>query len=290
MSTDPSAWKSSITVPSWTLGEVGRRTPLEIYFAQLWRRRHFIIAESRAKVAGDSRRNLLGYGWLVLNPLLNALGFFFVFGYILNTSQGIDNFVGYLLIGVFFFQFTIRSLTGGAQAIRSGQQMIRAFAFPRAALPVSVIVREVLNFVPTVLVMALVIMVFPPAENFTWRVILIIPCFFLQGLFAQGCAFIAARLCHQIPDLVNVIQVGARFWLYISGVFFSVDRFVDQPEFAAVMKINPMYSYLQIVRNSLLYGVDSPVWMWLLAIGWAISFLVIGFLYFYWGEERYGRA
>ncbi|GAA4283367.1 ABC transporter permease [Brevibacterium daeguense] len=287
---DPAQLKTSITVPSWTLGDVGRRTPPDIYFEQLWKRRHFILAESRAKVAGTTRRNLLGYAWLVLNPLLNGLGYYFIFGYLLNTSRGIENFVGYLLIGVFFFQFTMRSVTGGAQSIRSGQSMIKAFSFPRAALPISVVVREVMNFLPTFVVMVVVILLFPPMENITWRVLLIVPCFALQVLFAQGCAFIVARLCHMVPDFVNIIQVGARFWLYASGVFFSIDRFVEQPVLTAIMKINPMYSYLQIVRNSLLYGVDSPIWMWLLGTGWAISFLIFGFLFFYRGEETYGRA
>jgi teichoic acid transport system permease protein len=287
---DPTQLKTAITIPSWTLGDVGRRTPPDIYFEQLWRRRHFILAESRAKVAGKSSRNLLGYAWLVLNPLLNGLGFYFIFGFILNTSRGIENFVGFLLIGVFFFQFTIRTVTGGAQSIRNGQSMIRAFAFPRAALPISVVVREVMNFLPTFVVMVIIILLFPPGENLTWRVLLIVPCFLLQVIFVQGCAFIVARLCHMVPDLVNIIQVGSRFWLYASGVFFSIDRFVDHPVLTAIMKINPMYSYLQIVRNSLLYGTDSPIWMWLLGAGWAISFLIFGFLFFYRGEETYGRA
>lgn len=283
-------WRSPITVPSWTLSEVGKRAPLGTYLGQLWQRRHFILAESRAKVAGGARRNLLGSVWLVLSPLLNGLAFFFIFGFVLNTSRGIENFIGYLVIGVFFFQFTMRSVTQGAKAIQAGQSMIRAFSFPRASMPISVVVRETMNFVPTFVVMLVIILAFPPAENITWRVVLIVPCFIMQICFAQGCAFIVARLCHEIPDFINVIQVTARFWLYASGVFFSIERFVDKPVLAAIMKINPMYSYLQVVRNSLLYGVDSPVWMWMLVFGWGIACLLLGFLYFYFGEEKYGRV
>lgn len=283
-------WRSPITVPSWTLSDVGKRTPLDIYFDQLWQRRHFIIAESRAKVSGGARRNVLGNTWLLLSPLLNGLGYFLIFGYVLKTDRGIENFVGYLVIGVFFFQFTMRSVTTGAQSIRNGQAMIRAFTFPRASLPIAVVVREVMNFVPSFVVMLIIILVLPDKENITWRVVLIVPCFIMQVCFSQGCAFIVARLCHEVPDLNNVIQVAARFWLYASGVFFSIDRFVETSALAAFMKINPMYSYLQVVRNSLLYGVGSPPWMWMLVVGWGIAFLIFGFLYFYWGEEKYGRA
>lgn len=286
----PDQLRNTVSVPSWALGKVGRRLPLDKYVEQLWRRRHFIMAESRSKIAGTASRNLLGYGWLVLSPLLNGLGFFIIFGVILQTSRGIENFVGFLVIGVFFFQLTMRCVTGGTQAIRSGKSMIRAFAFPRAALPITVVVREVMNFVPTFAVLVIVLFALPPVENITWRVVLVIPAFVCQVLFAQGCAFLLARLGHMLPDISNLVSVLSRFWLYASGVFFSIDRFVDHPTIQLVMKINPMFSYLQIYRNSILYGTDSPVWMWLLAVGWAFAFLIFGFLFFYRGEETYGRA
>ena len=287
---DPTSEKAPVVVASWALGKVGRRPPLDTYLRQLWRRRFYIREEARSKVAGNANRNLLGYGWLVLNPLFMGLGFYVIFGLILNTSRGIDNFVGYLMIGVFFFQLSMRCVTGGTQAIRSGQSMIRAFAFPRAALPITVVVREVMNFMPTFIVLAVILAILPPAENLTWRVVLVVPAFICQTLFALGCAFFLARLGHILPDISNVVNVFARFWLYASGVFFSIDRFVDQPALQVVMKANPMYGYLQIYRNSILYGIDSPLWMWMLAVGWALVFVIFGFLFFYRGEESYGKA
>src|SRR5699024_3685478 len=194
-----------------------------------------ILAESRSKIAGTASRNMLGHGWLVLNPLLNGLGFFVIFGMILQTSRGIENFVGFLMIGVFFFQLTMRCVTGGVQAIRSGQSMIRAFAFPRAALPITVVVREVLNFAPTFVVLAIVLAALPPTENLTWRVVLVLPAFVCQVLFSMGCAFVLARLGHILPDISNLVSVLARFWFYASGVFFSIDRFVELPAIQLVM-------------------------------------------------------
>lgn len=286
----PDQLRKAVSIPSWALGPVGRRMPLGTYVEQLWRRRYFILAESRSKITGPAGRNLLGYGWLVLNPLLNGLGFYIIFGVILDTSRGIENFVGYLVIGVFFFQFTMRCVTGGTQAIRNGKSMIRAFAFPRAALPITVIVREVLNFIPTFVVLVILIAVVPPVENLTWRVALVVPAFVCQVLFAMGCAFFLARLGHVLPDISNLVSVFSRFWLYASGVFFSIDRFVDQPWLQTLMKLNPMYAFLQIYRDSILYGVTSPLPLWLLAVGWSFTLLIFGFLYFYWGEESYGRA
>ncbi|SMX81657.1 teichoic acid transport system permease protein [Brevibacterium aurantiacum] len=288
--TNPLGLSTIQSVASEGLVPVGKRTSLRGYVSSLWERRHFIIAESRAKMSGSTRKNLLGYGWMFLNPLLSVLAFWFIFGYILNSSRGIDNFIGYLVIGVFFFQYTGKSMTGGTGSIRAGASMIRGFQFPRAALPISTVVRNFLDFLPSVAVMVVLIVAIPPSEVITWRVVLVIPVIILQTIFNVGLACFLARIGHKIPDLVNLMSILSRFWLYGSGVFFSIeDRLAAHPTLLAVMQFNPIHSYLTLVRNSLLYGVDSPLWMWIMGTVWAFGMLIVGFLFFWRGEESYGR-
>lgn len=277
-----------IEVPAWSLGQVNARVPFSAYFAQLWRRRHFIIAESRAKVVGGAQRNYLGIAWIVLQPILSASAFFVIFGLVLRTSRGIDNFLGYLLIGVFFFGFTTRVMNSCAGSIRGYNSMIKAFTFPRASIPISVAVRELMNFVPSVIAMLIMVLILPPTEVLSWRILYIVPGFMLQLMFSIGIGFFVARLCHIVPDLTHLISILMRFWLYTSGVFFSIDRYVTNPVMSSIMKANPMYGYLTIVRNSLLYGVETPLWMWMNCLGWALFVLVFGFLFFYQGERSYG--
>ena len=278
-----------VVVPGWKLSPVGGRPSLDTYIFQLWSRRHFILEESRAKVLGSTRGTFLGYAWLIIEPLLNALAFFVIFGVILGTSHGIKNFVGFLLIGVFFFRFTSGCMTQGAGSLRASEPMIRGFVFPRVAIPISAIIRQLLNFVPAVLAMFLLVIIFPPFENVTWRIVLIIPCFAFQVLFSSGIAFVAARICHMVPDLIHLFSLISRFWLYASGVFFSLDGFITHEILGAVTKANPMYSYLTIVRDSFLYGQMSPAWMWVTAAAWGIGMFVLGFIFFYLGEESYGQ-
>ncbi|WP_432790811.1 ABC transporter permease [Brevibacterium sp. K11IcPPYGO002] len=281
------------TIPSVSsegLVPVGRRTSLRSYLASLWNRRHFIIAESRAKMSSSTRKNLLGYGWLFLNPLMLVLAFWFIFGFILQTSRGVPNFIGFLVVGVFFFGFTSKCMTGGTASIRSGASMIKGFQFPRAALPISTVVRNFLDFMPTLLVMVIVLAIVPPLEAITWRAVLVIPVIILQTLFNVGLACFLARLGHKFPDLTNLMSILSRFWFYGSGVFFSIeDRLGKHPALLEAMQYNPMHAYLSLVRNSLLYGVESDPKMWIIGTLWAFGLLVIGFLFFWRGEEDYGR-
>ncbi|MCU4298291.1 ABC transporter permease [Brevibacterium permense] len=287
---NPLGLSSIPSVSSEGLVPVGRRTSLSSYLAALWNRRHFIIAESRAKMSSSTRKNILGYGWLFLNPLLSVLAFWFIFGFILQTSRGVPNFLGFLVVGVFFFGYTGKCMTGGTGAIRSGASMIKGFQFPRAALPISTVVRNFLDFMPTLLVMVIVLAVVPPLEVITWRVILVIPVIVLQTIFNVGLACFLARLGHKVPDLTNFMSIVSRFWLYGSGVFFSIeDRLGNHPALLEAMQYNPMHAYLTLVRNSLLYGVDSDPKMWIVGTVWAFGLLIVGFLFFWRGEENYGR-
>ena len=271
------------------LTRVGARPPLGKYLAQLWNRRYFLWADARAKVTSGTRETLLGTAWLVLKPILDGLTYFLIFGLLLKSSRGIENFLGYLIIGVFLFSFTTRCVTGGARSITSGRNLIRAFSFPRAALPISVVLREVLNLVPVLGAMVFILAVLPPGEVITWRALLVPAVLALQVVFCTGLALFLARAAAKIPDLNQLISFAMRLWLYGSAVFFSYDTFIDHPTVLSLMEANPMFMVLDMVRNCLLYGATPPASMWLALSAWAFGTLIVGFLFFWRGEESYGQ-
>lgn len=276
-------------VGTWALDVVGRRPRLGRYLADLWNRRHFIRAESRAKAYSGNGGFLLGNAWLVLSPILDGITYYIIFGLLLGTSRGIENFIGYLIIGVFLFSFTGRSLTGGANALSSGRTLIRAFTFPRAALPISVVMREAFGMVPVLAVMAALILAIPPHAQLSWLWLLFPAVFTLQTVFNLGIALVAARISAHVPDIRKVVGFFSRLWMYGSGVMFSFDRFVDNPQLLAWLEANPAFIVLDISRDILLYETAPALASWLLLTGWAAGALVVGMLFFWRAEERYGR-
>lgn len=80
-----------------------------------------------------------------------------------------------------------------------------------------------------------------------------------------------------------------RFWLYGSGVFFSFDAFVSHPTVLAVVELNPLFLVLDMTRDVLLYGQTPDLRSWAVLGAWAAGALLVGFLFFWRGEETYGR-
>ena len=268
---------------------VGRRPALGPYLIALWDRRHFIWADSRARVSSGTRGMILGKGWLVLKPVLDAGVYLVIFGMILKTNRGIENFVGYLLVGVMMFGFTARCLSSGANSISAGRNLVRSFPFPRVSLPIAAVLREILNFIPGILTLMVLVLVFPPHANLSWRWGLFPAILALQIVFNLGISMIAARLVAHVRDLANVISFLTRFWLYGSAVFFSFERFVEHPTALTIMRANPLFVVLDMTRDVLLYAKTPALSSWLTLTAWALGIILAGFVYFWQAEESYGK-
>jgi teichoic acid transport system permease protein len=231
----------------------------------------------------------LGSAWLVLTPLFLAALYYFAFGVLLGTGRGIDNFVGFLIVGVFLFQYAARILGEGSKSITASRRLIRGFHFPRLVLPLAVVVRLMLAFAPALAVLLGIALATVPPQNVTWRWLLVVPAVLLLTAFCAGLVLVLARLTSQVHDLVNVIPFFVRGWMYFSGVFYSVERFAQDATARAVLEANPMHIYLTLARDALLYARSPSADDWTAGAAWAAGTCGLGLIVFWRGEESYSR-
>lgn len=279
----------TVVTKSGALHRVGARLPFFAYLAEIWKFRHFIFYDARSRVQSANNDDKLGSLWTVLNPILNGLSYYLIFGLLLQTSRGIENFIGFLIIGVFTYQFTARCVNSGAKSISKNKTIIRAFSFPRATLTIATIVREAMAFLPVMFTMLVMVLIFPPVENITWMWLMIIPIYIVQLLFNLGLSLLLARWVAFSNDFSNVINFALRIWMYMSGVFYSFDRYVNHPTLLTILNFNPLHQAMTMVRGVVLYE-QLPSWeSWAILGGWAVGLLIIGSLVFWKAEESYGR-
>jgi teichoic acid transport system permease protein len=271
----------------------GVRPSLGQYLGQVWGRRHFILAFSRAKLTTRYSEAKLGQAWQVVNPLLNAMVFYLVFGVLLGSRREVADYIPFLVTGVFVWTFTQQSATAGVKAISGNLGLVRALHFPRASLPLALCIQQLqqLLFSMIVLICVLLGLGVPPTLN--W--LLAVPVLFLQSLFNAGLALILARAGSRIPDLAQAMPFVLRTWMYLSGVMYSLtDKAHHLPEaLQPLLSLNPAAVYIDLMRFALIdsFTTDKlPPHAWLAASAWALVLGVGGFLYFWTGEETYGRG
>ncbi len=283
----PTAVATSVNLRG--LRRVGARPPLLDYLVSLWDYRHFVYYDAQARVQTGNEQDKLGRAWLVLSPLLNGLMFYLIMGVLLKSGHGIENFVAYLVIGVFLFQMSSRAISVSSRAIAGNKNVIHAFQFPRASLVLAANLRELFANIPVLITMLVLVIILPPAEEISLRWLMLVPVVGLQFLFNLGLGLILARLVSMFNDVNQLISYVLRLWMYMSCLFFSIDKFDSVPWLKGVMEYNPLYNVVHLARECVLYGSLGSWRAWAILALWSLATLAIGMVFFWKGEESYGR-
>lgn len=281
---------SAVVVKSSELYDQSEREKLVPYIRRLWRYRHFVVEDARHRAFTGHQDKYLGRLWILLEPLIFAALYGTMFGVILDTSRGIENFIGYVIIGTTFFRMFQQALGSGSGLIKSSRSLIVSFNFPRSAVVMGAWIRNVLVSVVPALV-AISLAIFTQWGQFPgWEILAVVPLFILAQVFSLGLTFITARLTVVVPDAKSLIPALGRAWFYISGVFFLPSRFDNAEAVQAAMEMNPAYRFLDAVRGAVMYQTLPTVNQWLYLCAWSIATVTIGFLYFWRGEGRYAQV
>jgi teichoic acid transport system permease protein len=270
----------------------GQRPGVGEYLRRLWDRRAFIVTFARAKVTASYASATLGSFWTVITPLVNAGVYYLIFGVLLGTDHGVTNFIAYLCTGVFVFHFTQQVAMAGTRSIADNLNLVRALHFPRASLPLALTLVQLQQLLAALAVLAAIVLV--TGERISWSWLLVAPVVGLQTVFNAGLAMILARLAARTTDLKQLMPFVLRTWLYGSGVFYSLDSFIDGAPgpLATLLRWNPMVAFIDLMRYALIGSLPDarlPGRLWLSAGLWALVVGVGGFLFFWQAEEEYGR-
>ncbi len=255
------------------------------YLAEAWRRREFAVLVPAQDLRAQNMGTVLGQLWHLVNPILLVGVYFLIFGVVLDTSRGVENFLGFLIIGVVLFHLTQRAVQDAAVCISRNLGLIRSVQFPRILLPVAAVNGQTAAFMPALLLALISVLVTGERPTLRW---LALPAVLVaQFVFNLGAALIVARIGALIADLQQLLPHFFRLVFYASGVIFSVEAFISSPGWRRAFAVNPIYDILSCARWCLL-GEPVDVWAVVGLMVWAIVLPVVGFWFFLRSEQRLG--
>lgn len=265
-------------------------TSLRAYIRQGWQRRHFALAMPADQFRSRNQNTLLGNFWNLLNPLLTAGVYFLIFGVVLSASRGVDNYVFWLVIGLFGFRLTNSTVLQGAKAVTGRQGLVRSIRFPRILLPVASTISSLINFSFEVLI--LLAFAFGTGEGVSWRILLLPAVVFLHTLFNFGCALIAARLNDGFRDFERLLPFVFQILRYFSAVMIPLARFEGRGPGVVyeILSLNPLVWFLAMYRWVFLGTADGMQINHVLGlVASTLMVVLIGAKFFAAAEHRYGR-
>lgn len=280
----------AMAVPSAAgLTEVGRRPRLGEYLADTWQLRNFAFRLAGSRLIAGLLPNRLGVLWIVLKPLALAIVYGTIFHFILAGPARPANFVQYLIVGVFIFEFFTGCFGNGSKAITSNTKLVQSFGFPRVLLPISVIAEQAMRIIPVMLLLGVLLLIF--GEPISWSWLLALPILAVMAVFNLGVALVVARIAVRTRDVQQLVPIINRILFYASGIFFNVDgALANYPPLLTAVHLIPTYDFISLARDVLLAGYEAPVLAWIAAPLWALVMIVGGVIYFWQGEPRYGLS
>ncbi|MFF8840604.1 ABC transporter permease [Streptomyces sp. NPDC015130] len=273
----------------------GARPSLPAYVRQLWSRRDFIAAFATARLTAQYSQARLGQVWQVMTPLLNAAVYYAIFGVLMNAEHGVPDYVPFLLTGIFVWTFTSDTVLAGTRAISGNLGLVRALHFPRASLPISLVLQQLQQLLLSLTALVVILACCGEFPARSW--LLAVPALLCQALFNTGVALALARLAARTPDISQLMPFVLRTWLYASGVMWSIQNLASSGRFpdavVLVLRCNPAAVYIDLMRFALIESYTAaqlPPHVWALAVGWALLAFSGGFIWFWKAEETYGRG
>lgn len=163
--------------------------------------------------------SILGLYWGILNPLLMALIYGFVFSDVFH-SKGISG-VPYLLFifsGMTFWGLFSNSLTSSVNSLTGNASMLSKVPFPRIILPTSSVLARFIDFVFSLCVLLVMIVVYHRHITIValWDVLLVVT----QLLFTLGLGYVVSSLNVFFRDVSQILNLVLMIWLYLSPVFY----------------------------------------------------------------------
>ena len=255
--------------------------PLRIYLKDFYKRIDFAKQLASSGLRAQHTNTVAGQLWLVINPLLLALTYYFL---VIVVSKGANRSIEYfahLLSGIFMFYFISNSLVGGASSIVNVGSLISNKSFPRLLLPFSSVITSTRRFLPTIIVYVLLHILFrlPVSAN----QFLLIPVFVLFFMFAFGAGSFFATLQIYFRDTLSILPYVMRIWLYITPVLYFSHQLTGT--FSTLARFNPINDLFVLWGDLLVRGINPGGEIWFGAISWA-AFTFFGGIWFFLSRER----
>ena len=212
------------------------------------------------------KHSLLGLYWAIINPLITAAIFTFLFSVIFHTASGSVPYVVFLLTGLTFWNFFANGVASATSCITGSASLLAKIYFPRVVMPTASVLARLIDFGFSLLVLAVFIILY--RVPIYWTAIWVIPLLGIQLVFTLGIAYLFASLNVLYRDMTQLVGLLLMVWMYLSPVMYATTTV--SPTLQGILLMNPMGGLLQAMRDLIFVGhvTDMPfVWS---AFAWSL--------------------
>ena len=242
--------------------------------------KYLVMRELKVK----SRGTYLGTGWTLLNPLFTIVVYFVIFRHIFRVP--IPNFLGFFLLGYLMWNFFARSITAAATCILENESMVKRAVFPLEILPLTKVLYNLVNHL-IALAIALPLMVALWGGKLTWHLLWMAVVIAAFTAFTLAASFWLATAGVFFRDTRDILEVALPILFWATPIFYSTQ--MAPAFFAPLLQLNPLTSFLAVMRTAVLDGQSPSADQLGLMAFWVAASLVTSVLVFARYQPRFAE-
>ena len=198
------------------------------YFKELLIRKDLLYYLVKSGLKAEHRNSYLGYFWWLLDPLLNALVYYFLVVIILE--RGGENYAVYLVIGLVVWRWISSSINSAAKSILRYSSIINQVYLPKAIFPISFTISQVFNFIFGLIVALVFVFAFGMTPGIN---ILYLPFIMIVTLvFLLAIGFTLGYITVFVRDIDNLMTYVIRVFFYASPIIWEGNRLPEEYSWA----------------------------------------------------------
>jgi ABC-2 type transport system permease protein len=178
----------------------------------------------------------LGYLWSLVRPLLTFGVLLAVFTQVFRFGDEVKDYPALLLLNIMLFSIFGDASAKAVVSVLSNEGVVRKTQFPRAVIPISVVLTEVLNLVLNLLVVFVFILVYGVDPTWTWLLLPLLAAALVA--ITAGVSMLLSALYPRFRDVALLWAVLSTALFYATPILYPIESAPDQ--FRRLVQLNPL--------------------------------------------------
>lgn len=266
---------------NWSLVIRPQRAWWDLRLGDLWRYRDLVWLFVWRDFVAYYKQTILGPLWYLIQPIMTTGVFTIIFGNIAQLStDGLPPFLFYLAGNTVWAYFSA-CLTSTSDTFRGNAGLFGKVYFPRLAIPVSIVISQIISFGIRMLVFLGFFAYFLASGsdiNPNWWILSLPILLFIMAGLGLGMGIIVSSLTTKYRDLQQLVGFGVQLLMYGTPVIYPLSSINGQWRW--LILANPMTPVVEMFRFAFLgTSAISPMYL-LYSMGFVFVVLLIGVLIF----------
>lgn len=213
---------------------------LDLHLGDLWLYRDLVILFVRRDFVSAYKQTILGPFWYLIQPLLTTITFTVIFGNIAKLpTDGLPQFLFYMS-GTVIWAYFAGCLTKTSNTFDQNSHLFGKVYFPRLAVPVSILISNLIGFVIQFLFFLLFVgyFAFSGADiQPNWWILATPVLILIMAGLGLGFGILISAMTTKYRDLRFLVQFGVTLLMYATPVIYPASSIPEQ--FQTLIKSQP---------------------------------------------------